>query len=170
MSTEKRKLAAAIHAYISGPSGVGKTTQAGRMFPSDRFHHLRSDDYRRIEKTPQGIKRHFNWEQLKADADAANKPVVIDSMSIHPPLAAAAKRKILLETSEKTITQRRLKRGKPMDLDPEETRKAFSYYENEVKPAAERLGFKIKQASVEPAWEGSFLDELTHILRRYHGE
>jgi len=170
---EKGKTAAAIHAYISGPSGVGKTTQAGKLFPADQFHHLRSDDYRRIEHTPEGIKRHFDWDRMAADAEAADKPVVIDSMTIHPPLAEKAKHRVLLEAPEEVVAKRRLERGKPMDLDPEETRKAFEYYRGEVKPTAERLGFQTKQASAMLAALQAELDKtaahtFSHGSREYY--
>lgn len=140
------KQSADIAAYVTGPSGAGKTTFVHKNYPADQFHHLHSDAYRRLVDG----KRDYDWERAVADAEASGKPVVVDSMNIHEPLARAAQKKILLDVPEaEAIRRRALRAMNEHDLNPEEGKGAYNIFQKEMRPRAEALGFKV--ATLDPA-------------------
>lgn len=140
-----------VEAYVTGPSGAGKTTFTKKTYPAGKFHILRSDAYKKVTKTPEGVKRTFAWGRAIRDAKASGKPVVVDSLNIHEPLARAAKDKILLQVSQgKSISRRKTRGFSEFDSDPKEGRLAYEHFTKNMKPVADRLGFIEKRAEPPP--------------------
>lgn len=131
-----------VEAYVTGPSAAGKTTFVKGQFPASQFHHLQADRYRKIKDTPTGRRRSFDWPQAIKDARASGKPVVVDSLDIHKPLAEAARLKIRMATSKAEVERRHQARGKG---HPGGATRAFDYFHTEVLPVADRLGFLEKK-------------------------
>jgi hypothetical protein len=142
---EKGKLKeAAVHAYVLGPSGAGKTTYVKKHFPADRFHVVHSDDYADPSDKQTGRVK-INWDKALQDAAKSGKPVVIDAMHTNPKLMREAEHKLLVDpgrvqTVSQLITRRGL-RGKKngYSLSPMEKLETF---DKKARPLAESLGFK----------------------------
>ena len=132
-----------VEAYVTGPSAAGKTTFVEKNFPRSKFHILQSDRYRKIKDTPNGRVRTFDWPSAIKDAKASGKPVVVDSLDVHGPLAAAARQKIRMVISKKEAEKRHASRGVGL---PGGASRAFDYYEKKVRPEADRMGFLEKRA------------------------
>lgn len=134
----------AIHAYVIGPSGAGKTTFVAKHFPSDRFHVIHSDDYAE-PSTRQQDRVKINWKRALEDAGSSGKPIVIDAMHVNPELMQAAQKKFLVDPGKvATVSQlisRRGLRGKKSgySLSPMEKLERF---DKKVRPLAESLGFE----------------------------
>lgn len=132
-----------VEAYVTGPSGAGKTTYVKENYPEDQFHRLHSDAYKKMK----GLKRVFEWRRAIRDATASGKPVVVDSMGIHKPLAAAAKDKVLLQVPEDVSVQRRQARNfNAQDADAAEGHLTYEFFKKKIRPTADRLGFVEKQS------------------------
>lgn len=138
------KGAAAIHAYIIGPSGAGKTTYVKKHFPEDRFHVIHSDRYADLSAKQSGRVK-IDWDKALAEAQQSGKPIVIDAMHANPELMRAAKHKLLVDPGKvQTVAQlisRRGLRGKKSGylLTPMEKLERFN---QKTRPIAESLGFQ----------------------------
>jgi hypothetical protein len=135
---------AAVHAYVTGASGSGKTTYVRKHFPADKFHVIHSDDYA-VPSERQADRVKIDWGRAMQDAEKSGKPTVIDAMHANPELMRAAERKLLVDpgrvaTTVQLISRRGL-RGKKSgySLSPAEKLERF---DKKVRPLAESLGFE----------------------------
>lgn len=167
-----------VHAYITGPSAAGKSTFVNKNFPEDQYHHLHSDAYKKVVKNPDGtVTRLFSWRKAIEDAKASGKPVVVDSLNIHEPLAEIAENKIMLHVPEAvSIQRRRLRNVSEFDRDPAEGRAAYEHFEKNMRPVAERMGFTMRKlAATALAGPDEFAPGIpaargTHPIPRVHSE
>ena len=137
-----------IEAYITGPSGAGKTTYVKEHYPSDKFFILHSDKY--ADKNKDGTVT-INWEKALEDGVMSGKPIVVDAYQANPGLMRLARNKILLDPGKvKTLGQmigRRKASLRNWKYAPEEKLERFN---SRTRPVAKELGFQEKVAFTIP--------------------
>jgi hypothetical protein len=131
---------APLIAYISGPSGGGKTTYARKHYPLSKFTILSTDDY----ATPSAV----NWKKLREDAQASTLPIVIEGTAIHRAIARQAENKLLIAPSKRTIQRRATKRDPALNKIKHEA--LWKEYQSDILPVAKEENFKLlKNANEE---------------------
>jgi len=137
-----------VEAYITGPSGAGKTTYVKEHYPADKFFILHSDKY--ATKLKDGTVS-INWEKALEDGVMSGKPIVVDAYQANPGLMRLARNKILLDPGKvKTLGQmvgRRKTSLRDWKYSPEEKLERFN---SRTRPVAKELGFQEKVAFTIP--------------------
>jgi len=151
------KSAADLRAYVTGPTGAGKTTFAHRTFPHDTHTLLHIDNY----KDSSDLSK-VDWGRLKQDIAKAKGPVAVEGMDVNPAIARKAVQKILLDPGRETALKRRIARGKHRrgadDRSVPEFNKLWEEYVSKSLPQMQRLGFKKQAAEINfPVGEHSAL-------------
>ena len=151
-----------VEAYITGPSGAGKTTYVKEHYPSDKFFILHSDKY--ATKLKDGTVS-INWEKALEDGVMSGKPIVVDAYQANPGLMSMARNKILLDPGKvKTLGQmigrRKASIGKVYKYSPEEKLERF---DARTRPVAKELGFQEKTAGVMRMLAAHALKECAYV-------
>jgi hypothetical protein len=137
-----------VEAYITGPSGAGKTTYVKEHYPADKFFILHSDKY--ATKLKDGTVS-INWEKALEDGVMSGKPIVVDAYQVNRGLMEMARNKILLDPGKvKTLGQmigRRKASLRDWKYSPEEKLERFN---TKTRPVAKELGFQEKVAFTIP--------------------
>ena len=137
-----------VEAYITGPSGAGKTTYVKEHYPSDKFFILHSDKY--ATKLKDGTVS-INWEKALEDGVMSGKPIVVDAYQVNRGLMEKARNKILLDPGKvKTLGQmigRRKASLRDYKYSPEEKLERFNI---KTRPVAKEMGFQEKVAFTIP--------------------
>ena len=137
-----------VEAYVTGPSGAGKTTYVKEHYPADKFFILHSDKY--ATKLKDGTVS-INWEKALEDGVMSGKPIVVDAYQINQGLMRMARHKILLDPGKvKTLGQmigRRKSSLRNWKYSPEEKLERFN---TKTRPVAKELGFQEKVAFTIP--------------------
>jgi len=127
--------ALAIRAYITGPSGGGKTTYAKKFFPGRGFTTLHTDSYEYFVKQRKGRpRRKVDWKKLIAAAKASKKPVVIEGMDANKKLLRIAQERIVVDPGMKRVLAQRAGRGRSKKDPAWKGRKLYRTYRLEVRP------------------------------------
>jgi len=149
-----------VHAYITGPSGGGKTTYTKENYPEDKYERLVLDDFSQFEKhmTPEewavsgGVKGQdilIAWDKIMERVQQSKKPVVIEGMDLPPEkyrgLLENAKDKILVDPGREEAIRRRILRGEGEnwhsgDTDKAEGERLWEVYQ-QMRSEIERAGF-----------------------------
>ena len=137
-----------VEAYVTGPSGAGKTTYVKEHYPADKFFILHSDKY--ATKLKDGTVS-INWEKALEDGVMSGKPIVVDAYQVNRGLMEMARNKILLDPGKvKTLGQmigRRKSSLRDWKYSPEEKLERFN---TKTRPVAKELGFQEKVAFTIP--------------------
>jgi hypothetical protein len=137
-----------VEAYVTGPSGAGKTTYVKEHYPADKFFILHSDKY--ATKLKDGTVS-INWEKALQDGVMSCKPIVVDAYQVNRGLMEMARNKILLDPGKvKTLGQmigRRKSSLRDWKYSPEEKLERFN---TKTRPVAKELGFQEKVAFTIP--------------------
>ena len=132
---------AAIKAYITGPSGGGKSTYAKENFPEHEIVHL--DDHSRFNKQDKFRPLITDWKAVGSRIDAAEKPVVLEGTSLRPSLIRKAERRIDVDPGRDVAVSRRVKRYM--------ARHPGKKTEEEAKAVAEKLYDNLYRQHIAPA-------------------
>ena len=134
---------AGVHAYVTGPSGGGKSTFAKMTFPSSEFKIIHTDDYE--VRGPRGG-YDVDWGKIKKAIKGSSKPVVIEGMVMHKSLARSATRKIIVDPGRNVSLKQRLGRGRKAqgkdDKSAREGKRLWGIYRKTILPEARSLGFQ----------------------------
>ena len=132
-----------VFAYVSGPSGGGKSHYVRENFPKSQFDIVEIDSFAHDEGGPGGYK--IDWKGIRKKVKESTKPVVIDGLDIDRGLARQAKHKLLVNPGKEQTIAQRVRREKGRDVLAAEL---WDMYSEHVEPVAKKLGFRSAPASI----------------------
>ena len=131
-----------IYAYITGPSGAGKTSYMEEHFPADEFTHISTDKF---ETTGRRGVWNIDWAEIGRLIQESTKPVVLEGMALNKELAQQAGQKLIIDLGkEATIARRMTRTPRPEnDTDTSHMRAEhlWNIWETWLAPVAKELGF-----------------------------
>ena len=137
-----------IAAYVTGPSGGGKTTYVEKHFPSSKYKVISTDDY---EQHGHRGGYSVDWKKIKDLIYRSKKPVVLEGMVLDKGLARVAGRRILIDPGKPKVFKQRTGRGErgkhKDDTDPAEAGRLWKIYQEKILPGARELGFERQKAA-----------------------